>query len=164
MRQKLGESGVEACWRRGLRLREIQIITEIWKTAFLPRWTSFHLFFRYPPAKSTRPRSPCPFISSSRPSSSDPLSVWLFYPLMLPPLFTSPQTHSPSSQVSSSSFISICSLLSYVSFSLSPLPLSLRPINNSWERRCLTVDSLTPIKADTLKPTLLRLPWLMFIA
>lgn len=65
-------------------------------------------------------------------------------------LLSSPKTHSSSSRVSSSSFISLCSLLSCLSLSLPPLPLSLRPIDSSCERRCLTVDSLTHIKADTL--------------
>lgn len=146
----MGESGVEASGRRGLRLREIQIITEITKDCFPSPVNFVSPLFQLPS---------CQIHSSSRRVLSSllpglPLQILsqfdFFTPsrclTRLPPLFTSPQTHSPSSRVSSSSFISICCLLFCISFSPSRLRISLRPINNS----CLTVDSLTPIKSDAL--------------
>lgn len=116
MRQKLGESGSMLGEKRAAIERNTDNYRNMCNCFPSPVNFISPFFFSYHPAKSTRPRSLCPFISLSWPSSSDLLSVWLF----LPSSVASPQTHSPSSQVSSTSFISICSLPSY--FSLSPSP------------------------------------------
>lgn len=151
-RQKLGESGNGSMWEATAEIeRNTDNYGIIKRVLFLPRWTSFHLFFSYPPAKSNPPR---PFISPRWPSSSDPLSVWLFVsclPLSPPPPFTS-DTFPFFSGVSSPSFICLCSLPPLSSlFFASPLPPQGQSI--AAERGdALALDSLTPIRADTLRP------------
>lgn len=78
---------VEACWRKGLRLREIQIIIDRWATAFPPRWTSSHLFFSATILPNPLVRALC-VLSSLFPGL--PLQIYsqfdFFYPLLLPHL------------------------------------------------------------------------------
>lgn len=127
-------------------------------------------FSSYPPVKSTHSLTPCPFISLLWLSLSDPLSVWLFVnPLCrltgwLHPfhLLSSPQAHETSSPFLSFPLLFYVLRPFFTLFSL--LPLLLRPLNSSWERRCLTADSLTQIRVDILQRCFLQLTFFVSIS
>lgn len=61
------------------------------------------------------------------------------------------------------SWVSHCSFM-YFALSLLYFPFSLRPLNSSWERRCLTADSLTQIRVDILQRCFLQLTFFVSIS
>lgn len=163
---------MEACGRRGLRLREKRSgIRERKEEREADNYGKYERLLSFPgelhftsfsaillPNPLVLSLSPCPFISPPWPSSSDPLSVWLFLPpyvalysASLFHLLSSPQTHAALHFLSSLLFLFYLLLHSPLFLFLFSFPfLSLGSINSSCERKCLTVDSLTHIKADTL--------------
>lgn len=112
--------------RRGLRLRDIQIITKIWNIPFLPRWTPFHLLLNYPPLPNPLVLSPCVLSSLLLRPPLQILSQFDFFSapyvsLRVASFFhlpSSPTTHSPSP------LSSLFALSSLVFPSLFPLSLS----------------------------------------